>query len=108
MARGHSTAADPTSSEPPGSGSRATPSGLHGAPRADDPGDIPDSIASDLAPPRPRDLTVAADSLRPASLIVAMLFVAFAFYNWNKYPPSAARAATGIYDFGLVGYSFQL
>jgi signal transduction histidine kinase/ActR/RegA family two-component response regulator len=40
--------------------------------------------------------------LRPASLAVAVLFVAFTIYNWRAFPPGPARTWAIIYDLVLV------
>jgi two-component system, cell cycle sensor histidine kinase and response regulator CckA len=50
---------------------------------------------------------LATDALRPAALMVGVLFVVFTIQNWMSYPPSA-RATVVPYNIGLVLLGFTL
>jgi len=50
---------------------------------------------------------VATEALRPAALLVGVIFVVFAIQNWVSYPPDA-RAVVVPYNVGLVVIGFTL
>jgi signal transduction histidine kinase/CheY-like chemotaxis protein len=50
---------------------------------------------------------IATDGLRPAGLGVALLFLAFSFYDWIEFPPDV-RLQIVLYDVALVVFGFGL
>src|SRR5437762_560185 len=50
---------------------------------------------------------ISSEALRPAALMVGILFVVFAVENWLPYPPHARRTVV-LYNIGLAVLGFAL